>query len=158
MTAVTRARRTPERLSAFSDAVFAVLITVLVLELRPPELPTFKALLSLWPTWLSYAVSYLFIAIVWANHHHLMRYAIEVTPRLMWFNLAHLFSVSLLPLSTAWMAVSHSMCFRGGCACDVEIPADWARNVLLLSDRLSKTRSTRAREVTISQSRGPTPR
>jgi uncharacterized membrane protein len=100
------ARRTPERLSAFSDGVFAVLITVLVLELRPPELPTFKALLSLWPTWLSYAVSYLFIAIVWANHHHLMHYATEATPRLMWFNFAHLFSVSLLPLSTAWMAVS----------------------------------------------------
>ena len=97
---VPHARRTPERLSAFSDAVFAVLITVLVLELRPPEPPTFKALLSLWPTWLSYAVSYLFIAIVWTNHHHLMRYATQSTPRLMWFNFAHLFSVSLLPLST----------------------------------------------------------
>ena len=60
----------------------------------------------LWPTWLSYAVSYLFIAIVWANHHHLMRYATDATPRLMWFNFAHLFSASLLPLSTAWMAVS----------------------------------------------------
>jgi uncharacterized membrane protein len=106
VTAVAHARRTPERLSFFSDAVFAVLITVLVLELRPPEVPTFKALLSLWPTWLSYAVSYLFIAIVWANHHHLMYYATEATPRLMWFNFAHLFSVSLLPLSTAWMAIS----------------------------------------------------
>jgi uncharacterized membrane protein len=98
--------KTPERLSLFSDAVFAVLITVLVLDLRPPELPTFKALLSLWPTWLSYAVSYLFIAIVWANHHHLLCYASETTPRLIWFNFAHLFSVSLLPLATAWMAVS----------------------------------------------------
>ena len=97
---------TPERLSAFSDGVFAVLITVLVLDLRPPEEPTFKALLLLWPTWLSYAVSYLFIAIVWTNHHHLLRYATKATPRLMWFNVAHLFSVSLLPLSTAWMAVS----------------------------------------------------
>jgi len=99
-------RATPERLSAFSDGVFAVLITVLVLELRPPELPTFKAFLLLWPTWLSYAVSYLFIAIVWTNHHYLMRYATEATPRLLWFNFAHLFSISLLPLSTAWMAVS----------------------------------------------------
>jgi TMEM175 potassium channel family protein len=99
-------RATPERLSTFSDGVFAVLITVLVLELRPPEIPTFNALLALWPTWLSYAVSYLFIAIVWTNHHYLMRYATEATSRLLWFNFAHLFSMSLLPLSTAWMAVS----------------------------------------------------
>jgi len=99
-------RATPERLSAFSDGVFAVLITILVLELRPPEIPTFNALLALWPTWLSYAVSYLFIAIVWTNHHYLMRYATEATSRLLWFNFAHLFSMSLLPLSTAWMAVS----------------------------------------------------
>jgi len=99
-------RATPERVSAFSDGVFAVLITVLVLDLRPPELPTFRALVSSWPMGLSYAVSYLFIAIVWTNHHHLMRYATEATPYLMWFNFAHLFSVSLLPLSTAWMAVS----------------------------------------------------
>jgi uncharacterized membrane protein len=86
--------------------VFAVLITVLVLELRPPERHTFDALLALWPTWLSYAVSYLFIAIVWTNHHYLMRYASEATPNLLWFNFAHLFSMSLLPFSTAWMAVS----------------------------------------------------
>src|SRR5213593_1060608 len=99
-------KTTPERLSFFSDAIFAVLITVLVLGLHPPERPTFEAFLELWPTWLSYAVSYLFIAIVWANHHYLLRYATEATPRLMWFNFAHLFSVSLLPLSTAWMAVS----------------------------------------------------
>src|SRR3569623_2010290 len=99
-------KATPERLSALSDGIFAVLITVLVLDLRPPEFATFKALLLLWPTWLSYAVSYLFIAIVWINHHHLLRYATEATPRLTWFNFAHLFSVSLLPLSTAWMAVS----------------------------------------------------
>jgi uncharacterized membrane protein len=97
---------TPERLNAFSDGVFAVLITVLVLDLRPPETPTFDALLKLWPNWLSYAVSYLFIAIVWVNHHYLLRFAEETTSRLLWFNFAHLFSMSLLPLSTAWMAVS----------------------------------------------------
>src|SRR5215831_7489500 len=99
-------RATPERLSAFSEGVFAVLITVLVLELRLPASPTFKALLLLWPTWLSYAVSYLFIAIVWTNHYYLMRYATGAHSRLLWFNFVHLFSMSLLPLSTAWMAVS----------------------------------------------------
>lgn len=99
-------KATPERLSTFSDGVFAVLITVLVLDLKPPQLPTFKALLLLWPTSLSYAVSYLFIAIVWTNHHYLLRYADEATPRLLWFNFGHLFSMSLLPLATAWMAVS----------------------------------------------------
>jgi uncharacterized membrane protein len=99
-------KATPERLSGFSDGVFAVLITVLVLELRPPERATFEAMLALWPTWLSYAMSYLFIAIVWLNHHYLMRDATEATPRLLWFNFAHLFSMSLVPLSTAWMAVS----------------------------------------------------
>ena len=72
-------RAMPERLTMFSDGVFAVLITVLVLELRPLESPNFKALLSVWPKWLSYAVSYLFIAIVWTNHHHLMRYVTEAT-------------------------------------------------------------------------------
>jgi len=103
---VTVRAATPERLCALSDGVFAVLITILVLDLRPPDGPAYRALLSRWPAWLSYAVSYLFIAIVWANHHHLILYARHTTARLMWFNFAHLFSVSLLPFSTAWMAVS----------------------------------------------------
>lgn len=72
----------PERLSTFSDGVFAVLITVLVLDLRPPESSALEALLALWPTWVSYSVSYLFIAVVWVNHHHLMRYATEAPARL----------------------------------------------------------------------------
>ena len=105
MTAQPKAGRSPGRLSAFSDGVFAVLITVLVLDLRAPSSPTFKALLSLWPTWISYAVSYLFIALVWTNHHHLMRYATETRHHLVWFNFAHLFSASLLPFATAWMGV-----------------------------------------------------
>jgi TMEM175 potassium channel family protein len=76
-------KATPERLGGFSDAVFAVPITVPVLEPRPPAHPTFQALLSLWPTWLSYTLSYVFIAIVWINHHYLTRYADEATPRLL---------------------------------------------------------------------------
>jgi len=75
-------RPTPERLGAFSDGVFAVIITIMVLELKPPPQPSFAALLPLWPTAVSYAVSYLFIAIVWVNHHHLLRFAGHATPRL----------------------------------------------------------------------------
>jgi hypothetical protein len=82
-------RPTPERLGAFSDGVFAVIITIMVLELKPPPQPSFAALLSLWPTGLSYAVSYLFIAIVWVNHHHLLRFAEHATPQLIWWNFAH---------------------------------------------------------------------
>ena len=99
-------RSTPERLGAFSDGVFAVIITIMVLELKPPPQPSFAALLPLWPTVVSYAVSYLFIAIVWVNHHHLLRFAGHATPRLIWWNFAHLFAVSLVPVSTAWVAVT----------------------------------------------------
>src|SRR2546430_10456785 len=76
----------------------------MVLELKPPEHPTFAALLPLWPTALSYVVSYYFIAIVWLNHHHLLRFFPHATPRVIWVNFAHLFMVSLVPFSTAWVA------------------------------------------------------
>lgn len=95
---------TPHRMNAFSDGVFAVIITILVLELRPPKEASFAALLALWPTAVSYAISYLFIAIVWVNHHHLLRFPDVATHRLIWGNFAHLFAVSLMPFATAWIA------------------------------------------------------
>ncbi len=98
---------TPERLGAFSDGVFAVIITIMVLDLKPPDEPSLSALLPLWPTALSYGVSYLFIAIVWGNHHHLLRFAECATPQLIWWNFAHLFLVSLVPFSTSWVADTH---------------------------------------------------
>jgi len=103
-TNVPRAGAKPDRLNGFSDAAFAVIITILVLELKPPQSSAFEALTALWPSAVSYAVSYLFIAIVWVNHHHLLRYATTATPRLVWGNFAHLFAASLLPFSTAWIA------------------------------------------------------
>lgn len=99
-------KTTSERLTTFSDAVFAVIITIMVLDLKPPAEPTLRALLPLWPTALSYAVSYLFIAIIWVNHHHLMRFAPLATTRLIWWNFAHLFMISLVPATTAWIAAS----------------------------------------------------
>jgi uncharacterized membrane protein len=94
----------PDRLSAFSDGVFAVIITILALDLKPPQAFDFESLASLWPTAVSYAVSYLFIAIVWVNHHHLLQYADIASGRLIWANFSHLFSVSLIPFSTTWIA------------------------------------------------------
>ena len=95
---------TADRLAAFSDAVFAVIVTVMVLELKAPEQPTFSDLWPLWPTAISYAVSYLFIAIIWINHHYLMRFIGPPTLGLIWINFIHLFTVSLLPFATAWVA------------------------------------------------------
>src|SRR3954465_8197451 len=97
-------KETARRLTAYSDAVFAVIVTVMVLELRAPEQAAFSALRPLWPTAISYAVSYLFIAIIWINHHHLMRFVGTPTLGLIWINFVHLFMVSLLPFATAWVA------------------------------------------------------
>lgn len=101
---MSQEKTTSERLTLFSDAVFAVIITIMVLDLKPPAEPTLRALLPLWPTALSYAVSYLFIAIIWVNHHHLMQFAPHATTQLIWWNFAHLFMVSLVPVTTAWIA------------------------------------------------------
>jgi uncharacterized membrane protein len=95
---------TADRLAAYSDAVFAVIVTIMVLELEAPDEASFSALWPLWPTAISYAVSYLFIAIIWINHHYLMRFVGRPTLRLMWINFVHLFLVSLLPFATAWIA------------------------------------------------------
>jgi uncharacterized membrane protein len=99
-------KTTPERLAAFSDAAFAVIITIMVLDLTPPAEATLKALSPLWPTALSYAVSDFFIAIIWVNHHHLLRFAHNATPQLIWWNFAHLFTVSLVPATTIWMVAT----------------------------------------------------
>jgi uncharacterized membrane protein len=95
---------TADRVAAYSDAVFAVIVTIMVLELRAPEEPAFSVLWPLWPTAISYAVSYLFIAIIWINHHYLMRFVGPPTLGLIWINFAHLFMVSFLPFATAWVA------------------------------------------------------
>lgn len=93
-----------DRLAAYSDAVFAVIVTIMVLELKAPDEASFSALWPLWPTAISYAVSYIFIAIIWINHHYLWRFVGPPTLGLIWINFIHLFLVSLLPFATAWVA------------------------------------------------------
>src|SRR5215510_12627118 len=93
-----------DRLATYSDAVFAVIVTIMVLELKAPQEPAFSALWPLWPTAISYAVSYVFIAIIWSNHRYLARLVGVPTLGLIWINFVHLFIVSLLPFATAWVA------------------------------------------------------
>src|SRR5262245_31162122 len=146
---------TAHRLAAFSDAVFAVIVTVMVLELKAPDESGFSALWPLWPTAISYAVSYLFIAIIWINHHYLMRFVGTPTLRLIWINFAHLFMVSFLPFATAWIArtrlAASPMAFYAGLFVCIDIAYNFfegdvlaraeARNVPERARRLARRRS-----------------
>jgi uncharacterized membrane protein len=92
-----------DRVEAFSDGVFAVIITIMVLELRPPERTDFSAILAVLPSLATYALSFIFIGIYWNNHHHMMRASKGIDGRAMWANLNLLFWLSLVPFSTAWL-------------------------------------------------------
>ncbi|MFL5010090.1 TMEM175 family protein [Rhizobium sp.] len=123
--AMREERITADRMAAFSDAVFAVIVTIMVLELKAPDESEFSDLWPLWPTAISYVVSYLFIAIIWINHHYLMQFVGPPTLRLIWTNFIHLFMVSLLPFATAWIArtrlASSPMVFYAGLFVCVDI-------------------------------------
>jgi uncharacterized membrane protein len=95
---------TSERLAAFSDGVLAIIITIMVLDLKAPHNTSLESLLQLWPTFLSYALSYLFVGVFWLNHHHLIHHAEHAEPMVLWANLLALFPVSLIPFSTAYLA------------------------------------------------------
>jgi uncharacterized membrane protein len=106
---------TTERLSGFSDGVIAVIITIMVLELKPPHGSDWHALIPLWPTFLSYALSYLFIGVFWANHHSLLREAHVADHKLVGANLLALFVVSLIPFCTAYVPTAIWPHFRPRC-------------------------------------------
>jgi TMEM175 potassium channel family protein len=98
---------TTSRLEAFSDGVVAILITIMVLELRPPHEATFQSLKPLIPVLFSYLLSFIFLGIYWSNHHHLFHAAQQVNGRVLWANLHLLFWLSLIPFVTAWMGENH---------------------------------------------------
>lgn len=91
------------RLEAFSDGVVAILITIMVLELKVPPGATLAALVPLWPVFLSYVLSFVNLGIYWSNHHHLIQASKVVSGRVLWANLNLLFWLSLFPFATAWM-------------------------------------------------------
>ncbi|HEY5369087.1 MAG TPA: TMEM175 family protein [Hanamia sp.] len=96
-----------ERVEAFSDGVFAILITIMVLELRPPEGNSFEALKPLIPKFISYVLSFVYIGIYWNNHHHLFHAANHVNGKILWYNTLLLFCISLISFATAWMGENH---------------------------------------------------
>lgn len=91
------------RLEAFSDGVLAIVITIMVLELKAPEDTTFQGLLSVAPVFISYLLSFIYIGIYWNNHHHLFQISHKVSGAVLWANLHLLFWLSLIPFTTSWL-------------------------------------------------------
>ena len=95
------------RLEAFSDGVIAILITILVLELKVPHGTDFAALRPLLPVFLTYVLSFVYLGIYWNNHHHMLHATARVNGRILWANLHLLFWLSLVPFTTGWMGENH---------------------------------------------------
>jgi len=98
---------TTTRMEAFSDGVIAILITIMVLELKVPHEPTLEGLKPLIPVLLSYLMSFVFLGIYWSNHHHLLQAVEHVNGNVLWANLHLLFWLSLIPFLTSWMGETH---------------------------------------------------
>src|SRR6266581_7174523 len=95
------------RLEAFSDGVLAIIITIMVLELKVPHATELAGLRPLLPVFLSYVLSFLYVGIYWNNHHHLLHAGTVVTGAMLWANLHLLFWLSLFPFTTGWMGENH---------------------------------------------------
>jgi uncharacterized membrane protein len=104
---MSRGEMTTSRLEAFSDGVIAIIVTIMVLDLHAPSQPTWRALIKLAPIFLSYGLSFLVVAIMWVNHHHLIHVVREVTARLLWSNLNLLFWMSLVPFVTDFVGKNY---------------------------------------------------
>jgi uncharacterized membrane protein len=91
------------RLEAFSDGVIAIIVTIMVLEMRAPHGTDWETMKPLAPKFISYGLSFLYVAIYWVNHHHLLHTVKRVSSSIMWANINLLFWLSLIPFATAWM-------------------------------------------------------
>src|SRR5262250_392980 len=99
------------RIEAFSDGVMAILITIMVLELKAPHDPTPASLAKMWPTFFAYVLSFVIIAIYWVNHHHLIHLVIRVDARILWANINLLFWLSIVPWATVYLGENHLLPF-----------------------------------------------
>jgi len=96
-----------DRLTAFTDGVLAIIVTIMVLEMRPPHGVELVDLFRLWPVFLSYVLSFVYVGIYWNNHHHFFQLVRTVDGGMLWANLHLLFWLSLVPFATAWMGENH---------------------------------------------------
>ena len=103
----TEGRAGINRVEAFSDGVIAIIVTIMVLELHIPVADGLDKLWSIWPVFLAYVLSYAFVGIYWVNHHRLFSHAVTVTNGLMWANIVLLFTLSLIPFTTAYLGEHH---------------------------------------------------
>ncbi len=106
------------RLEAFSDGVLAIVITIMVLEMKAPEDTSIKSLVPIIPVFLSYVLSFIYVAIYWVNHHHLLQATSKINGTVLWANINLLFWISLIPFTTSWMGENHldaiPIAFYGG--------------------------------------------
>jgi uncharacterized membrane protein len=104
-------RMKTSRIEAFSDGVMAIIITIMVLELKAPHDPTPTSLVRMWPVFFAYALSFLIIAIYWVNHHHLLHMITRVDTMILWANINLLFWISLIPWVTVYLGDNHALPF-----------------------------------------------
>src|SRR4051812_6380831 len=114
------------RLEAFSDGVIAIIVTIMVLELKVPSDPSPRALLGMLPVFLSYALSFVLVAIYWVNHHHLLHVTRHVDGSILWLNAHLLFWMSLLPFATAYVGHHHATPFTVACYGAVQLACCFA--------------------------------
>src|SRR6202521_2230177 len=136
-----------ERLEAFSDGVIAILITIMVLELKIPEGATWEALRPLMPVFLTYVLSFVNLGIYWNNHHHMFQATDRVNGKILWANLHLLFWLSLIPFVTGWMGENHFEALPTAVYGGVLILAGFAYTILamaLLAEQGPNSRLARA--------------
>lgn len=95
------------RIIAFSDGVIAIILTIMIFNLRPPKAEGWAVLDQMGHTLLAYVLSYMFVAVCWVNHHHLLRYPTHTSSGLLWSNFTFLFAISFLPVSTSYLTIEH---------------------------------------------------
>src|SRR5437016_12363621 len=99
------------RVEAFSDGVIAIILTIMVLVLKPPHTPDFTSLARIWPTFFAYVISFLIIAFYWVNHHHLIHLVTRVDSVILWANINLLFWIALIPWVTVYLGDNHALPF-----------------------------------------------